>query len=50
MKLDRLFRIGNQAYRAYRSYKSKGSHKGYGGHKSSYRQSTLERLVRRFLK
>lgn len=47
MKFDRLFRIGNQAYRAYRSSKGKGSRKGYG---SSHRQSTLERLVRRFLK
>lgn len=57
MKLDRLFRMGSQAFRAYRSYKGKGSQAGYssrkfgtGYGKSSQRQSTLERLVRRFLK
>lgn len=58
MKLDRLFRIGSQAFRAYRSYRGKGSHSGYSSRKfggtghgnASQRQGTLERLVRRFLK
>lgn len=61
MKFSRLFRIGSQAYRAYRSYKGKGGSysSGYGGSRygsskyGGYRRSsggTVVRLLRKLLK
>jgi len=58
MKFSRLFRLGKQGYNAYRSYKG-GGRRGYssgygrqqfGGSGSRRGGSTLERLIRRFLK